>query len=125
MSNMCDQRPLNPSSHLTTAFNAAQPVLSSHREGVAQAQRAHAKAAADAESACAVSHATLDAQNVSPTITPAVLNTPSLTLAVIPPCINASLSSSLLITPQAATSQAGIIPPSTAPHSDSRERGRI
>ena len=76
MSNMHDQQPLNPSSCLTTAFNAAQPVLSSHQEGVAQAQRAHAKAAADAESAHAANHATLDPQNVSLTITPTVLNTP-------------------------------------------------
>ena len=122
MSNARDRRPLNPFSRLTTAFNAAQPVLSSHREGIAQAQRARAKAAADAESA----RATLEAQNASasPTTTPAVLNTPS--LIVIPPdpaCIDASLSSSLPITP--ATSQAGIIPPFHLPLPPLRERERI
>ena len=101
MSTARERCPLNPSAHLTSASNAAQPVLSSHRESVAQAQRARAIA---------------EAQNAptDPTFRP----TPP-TLTIIPPdwSDNHSNPGSLLITP--ATSQTGSIPPSTAPPSES------
>lgn len=82
MSNTRDQRPLNPSSHLTATFNAAHLVLSSHQESITQAQKACDKAAADAE----CTHAALEAQQISPTTTPALSksNTPSLTLTIPP-----------------------------------------
>lgn len=52
MSTGRERRPLNPSAGcLTSASNAAQPVLSSHRESVAQAQRA--RAIAEAQNALA------------------------------------------------------------------------
>lgn len=101
MSTPRERRPLNPSARLTSTSNAAQPVLSSHRESVAQAQRARAIA---------------EAQNAptDPTLRP----TPP-TLTIIPPDLtnNHSSPGSLPITP--ATSQTGSIPPSTAPPSES------
>ena len=71
---MRDRRPLNPSSRLTSAFNAAEPVLSSHRESVAQAQRARA-----VEEARNALLATIPTSNVRSSLP---------TLTIIPPCID-------------------------------------
>ena len=98
---MHERRQLNPSSCLTSASNAAEPVLSSHWESVAQAQRARAAA----ENALVA------------TIPTSSLRLSPPTLAIIPPCINSDaddahlIPRSLPITP--TTSQAGSIPPST------------
>jgi hypothetical protein len=94
-----ERRPLNPSSRLTAASNAAEPALSSHRESVAQAQRARAAA---------------EVQN-NGLVTPTLLTTtPVLTHVNLDvddqPRSNAG---SLRITP--ATSS---VPPSTAPPSE-------
>ena len=94
-----DRRPLNPSSRLTTASNAAQPALSSHWESVAQAQRA--RAAAEAQNNTSVTLPSLS-------ITPPVLTHVNLNDQ---PRSNAG---SLPITPSTSS-----IPPSTAPPSES------
>ena len=103
MSTARERRLLNPSSRLTSASNATQPVLSSHRESVAQAQRARATAS--------------EAQHALATA-PSLRSIPP-TLTIIPPDVadsdNHSNPGSLPITP--VTSQTGSIPPSTAPPS--------
>ena len=100
MSTVRERRPLNPSACLTSTSNVAQPVLSSHRESVAQAQRA--RAIAEAQNALAT------APSLGSTLP---------TLTIIPPDVmDSDNPGSLPITP--ATSQTGSIPPSTAPPSD-------
>jgi hypothetical protein len=118
MSTTRERRQPNPSSRLTAAFNAARPALSSHRESVAQAQRARVQAAAEAESV----FTTVEAQNAPLT---APLTTPNVT--IVPPdpgndfldLDDPLISGSLLTTP--TTSQAGSIPPLTDPPSESED----
>ena len=95
---MRDRHPLNPSSRLTAASNAAQPALSSHWESVAQAQRARAAA---------------EAQNTASAIPSLSITTPVLTHVNLDdqPRSNAG---SLPITPTTLS-----IPPSTALPSES------
>lgn len=124
MSAACDRRPVNPSSRLTAASNAAQPALSSHRESIAQAQRVRAAAEAETQRARAVAEAQI---TLSIPPTPSCLFiTPSLTITPPAPACgqsvdldNHSISGSPPITP--TTSQAGSIPSSTDPPSESEK----